>query len=237
MNERNQYEKQLDLVMKILYFFKHHSLFIIDEIDTVMDLTVSLNFNTHHLEKHEDVRISQIIQEFFSLKKEWEQANQSQSVKKFKFKEIKDFKGSELIKICMEKELNFHYGLAPLRNLPSVVPFEAANTPSERSTFADFWLSLALSVKYYLEESFEDAPSWINPKEKTQLIGIFAKNLLVNLFSDVWSKVTRNAENFESFIRALCASFHHYLSTSILLYSCGILAHTISVCGLQWNVI
>ena len=35
--------------MNILHFLKTNTLFIIDEIDSVIDLTKSLNFNTHHV--------------------------------------------------------------------------------------------------------------------------------------------------------------------------------------------
>ena len=37
----------------------------------------------------------------------------------------------------------------------------------------DFWVSLALTVKYYLEENFESFPNWMDDEIKEQLNKIY----------------------------------------------------------------
>ena len=51
-------------------------------------------------------------------------------------------KQKELIKVCLAKRINYHYGPALKQLVPYVVPYVAAKQPSEKSTFADFWFSL-----------------------------------------------------------------------------------------------
>ena len=76
---KEEFKKKFDVLQKIIYFLKTYTLFIIDEIDNVMDLTKTLNFNTHHIEKHDQDKINEIIEEFYQLKKYWKNIRNNQS--------------------------------------------------------------------------------------------------------------------------------------------------------------
>ena len=165
MKKEKHYAEKLEAVIKILHFLKTYTLFIIDEIDSVMDLTKSLNFNTHHIEKHDDKRIARIIKKFYEAKDLWIKAKDGHVDEK-KFNSGTEF---ELAKACLEKKINYNYGFSSTQKEPFVIPYSGSNNPSDNSTFADFWFSLGLTVKFYLEEKFTDFPKWIDERQREQL--------------------------------------------------------------------
>ena len=140
-----------------------------------------------------------IIQEFYTLKSTWKNIRNNQSYDETILNE--KLTKNELIKSCHEKTLNFHYGPALQRPVPYVVPYVAAKKPSERSTFSDFWFSLALTVKYYLEEDFDAFTNWMDDKIKEQLHKMYQKDKDDPTFNDIWDNgVMKNCDGFQLFI-------------------------------------
>ena len=129
-----------------------------------------MNFSTEDVEEHDQERISTIIDEIYSLKDAWKKAKREElSETIFEGKKEKN-----LLVALLQKKVNYNYGLSVEQQLPYVIPYSGSNKPSEKSSFADYWFSLGLSVKFYLEQEFQDFPNWVNSRQKEQMFRFFS---------------------------------------------------------------
>ncbi|KAM0684177.1 hypothetical protein MDAP_000917 [Mitosporidium daphniae] len=172
-------------VVRILYFIKYYSIFVLDEADEIMDASILYNFETKERDEKDWNVINLLIECFLYLrdKKEFE-SQTGEKITIFEIKEpltpstvgpFKQILNKELNDIlskasnetrafivdnlfvnCWEKIRNVGYGASMESPFPYPIPYSMANTPREGSSFGNKLFIIAISLKFYLETEMKD---------------------------------------------------------------------------------
>ncbi|KAM0684311.1 hypothetical protein MDAP_000079 [Mitosporidium daphniae] len=172
-------------VVRILYFIKYYSIFVGDEVDEIIDLSILYNFDTDELDEKNWVFIDLLIECFLSLRgkkifksqtgeditifeiKEPLTPSTTESFKNTLKKELNDILSKtsnetrtlivdHLFVNCWEKIRNVGYGASMKSPLPYPIPYSMANTPREGSSFGNQMFIIAISLKFYFENEMKD---------------------------------------------------------------------------------
>ncbi|KGG51838.1 hypothetical protein DI09_263p10, partial [Mitosporidium daphniae] len=178
-------KRSLDWVLGILHFIEHYSIFVLDEADEIMDVSVLYNFDTNEADQKDWKVIDVLIECFLFLRhKKVFESQTGAPITIFEIKEpltqstavsFKDTLNKVLEKIlrktrkktralivdhlfvdCWKKVRNVGYGASMESPVPYPIPYSMANTPREGSSFGNYLFLIAISLKFYLENEMKD---------------------------------------------------------------------------------